>query len=625
MPDLRRASSCSSCSATGAASCRPSAGRVPARTHQRRQRHDRPGPRGLLHVPGRGLPRAWACSGYLGKFFRSTSSRTARRRHHRPVRGLDRVHAGVRQADHAVDATLRQHLRRRGGARRHHRADRRDHPGRAARPRSHAQLHPGAHLQRPDADVHPHRHREPPRTRRARSAEEAHRRRSRVTSRNRRALTDRPPVTQAHTSARPTRLGPNEEEIAHMEHIGAGLAAIGVIGPGIGIGILAGLAAAAIGRNPDAAGQIRGLAIILAGVRRRPRRAGHRRRPADDLHQVAGGASAAVNLCHRPARIRRTRAGLAAEATENTGLPINMFWILVCGRRHVRRVPGHRLAGLAFKPVAASSATRRARIEQGLEDADQARVTASRPRTERQRRPRPRLAARRTRSWRVPRRSPRRPASATSPRPGPSSSGCASRPSAEIEAESQRALADVRAQVADLALAAAGKVVGETMNDAARAPPRRGVPRRDVDGPGRQLMQRAHLMAASRVERAALRRGRLPDRRARRHARAVAARPRRPRPVLATTAAVRLLWRTPAAARRARGGRRRARHADLRQGAQPRAAAAPARRARLLAAGGAALRAPATSARRASSRAVVTSARRSTRPSVDASRPPAPD
>ena len=33
-----------------------------------------------------------------------------------------------------------------------------------------------------------------------------------------------------------------------MEHIGAGLAAMGVIGPGIGIGILAGMAAGAIGR-----------------------------------------------------------------------------------------------------------------------------------------------------------------------------------------------------------------------------------------------------------------------------------------------------------------------------------------------------------------------------------------
>jgi F-type H+-transporting ATPase subunit c len=49
-----------------------------------------------------------------------------------------------------------------------------------------------------------------------------------------------------------------------MENIGAGLAALGVLGPGIGIGILGGMAASAIGRNPDAASQIRGLAIILA-------------------------------------------------------------------------------------------------------------------------------------------------------------------------------------------------------------------------------------------------------------------------------------------------------------------------------------------------------------------------
>jgi len=56
----------------------------------------------------------------------------------------------------------------------------------------------------------------------------------------------------------------SKEERENMEHIGAGLAAMGVIGPGIGIGILAGMAAGAIGRNPDAAGQIRGLAIILA-------------------------------------------------------------------------------------------------------------------------------------------------------------------------------------------------------------------------------------------------------------------------------------------------------------------------------------------------------------------------
>jgi F-type H+-transporting ATPase subunit c len=50
------------------------------------------------------------------------------------------------------------------------------------------------------------------------------------------------------------------------EHIGAGLAALGVIGPGIGIGILGGMASNAIGRNPDAAGAIRGNAILLAGL-----------------------------------------------------------------------------------------------------------------------------------------------------------------------------------------------------------------------------------------------------------------------------------------------------------------------------------------------------------------------
>jgi F-type H+-transporting ATPase subunit b len=37
---------------------------------------------------------------------------------------------------------------------------------------------------------------------------------------------------------------------------------------------------------------------------------------------------------------------------------------------------------------------------------------------------------------------------------------------ADIAAERDRALADLRAQVADLALSAAGRVVGETMTDA---------------------------------------------------------------------------------------------------------------------------------------------------------------
>jgi F-type H+-transporting ATPase subunit c len=46
--------------------------------------------------------------------------------------------------------------------------------------------------------------------------------------------------------------------------IGAGLAALAIVGPGLAIGILAGMSASAIGRNPDASEQIRGLAVLLA-------------------------------------------------------------------------------------------------------------------------------------------------------------------------------------------------------------------------------------------------------------------------------------------------------------------------------------------------------------------------
>ena len=53
-----------------------------------------------------------------------------------------------------------------------------------------------------------------------------------------------------------------------MRFLGTGLAiALGAIGPGIGIGIIGGMAAGAIGRNPEAAPQIQTnmiLAIVFA-------------------------------------------------------------------------------------------------------------------------------------------------------------------------------------------------------------------------------------------------------------------------------------------------------------------------------------------------------------------------
>ena len=124
------------------------------------------------------------------------------------------------------------------------------------RPRGHAQPRPGPHLQHPDAHVHAGGDRAP--RRRARRGARAHRPRPTDPSGHRPRPTDQP----RHLNPANTRV---EGGISpRWKHFGAGLAALGVLGPGIGIGILAGMSSSAIGRNPDAAGQIRGLAIILA-------------------------------------------------------------------------------------------------------------------------------------------------------------------------------------------------------------------------------------------------------------------------------------------------------------------------------------------------------------------------
>src|SRR4029079_852915 len=75
-------------------------------------------------------------------------------------------------------------------------------------------------------------------------------------------VTDRQPGTKP--SGDPGMDPRRDMEGETVEFIGAGLAALGVIGPGIGIGILTGLAATAIGRNPDATPQIRAQFILGA-------------------------------------------------------------------------------------------------------------------------------------------------------------------------------------------------------------------------------------------------------------------------------------------------------------------------------------------------------------------------
>ena len=118
----------------------------------------------------------------------------------------------------------------------------------------------------------------------------------------------------------------------------------------------------------------------------------------------------------------------------------------------------------AFKPVSAMLADRKARIEQGLQDAEQARRDRENAEAER-------VAtlgeARReandilTRAQKVAQETRDADIAATKEE----LERMRVRAAAEIEAEKIRAIADVRAEVADLALLAAGRVVGETMTD----------------------------------------------------------------------------------------------------------------------------------------------------------------
>jgi len=53
-------------------------------------------------------------------------------------------------------------------------------------------------------------------------------------------------------------------EPVDLKPLGAGIAILSIIGPALGIGILAGMSSSAIGRNPDAGEQIRSLAVLMA-------------------------------------------------------------------------------------------------------------------------------------------------------------------------------------------------------------------------------------------------------------------------------------------------------------------------------------------------------------------------
>jgi F-type H+-transporting ATPase subunit b len=151
---------------------------------------------------------------------------------------------------------------------------------------------------------------------------------------------------------------------------------------------------------------------------------------------------------------------LQAEAA-TPGLTINLFWIIVAALNFL--VFFAVLYLVVLKPIGATLRDRRARIEQGIHDADQARIeraageaaalaelTTAR-REAREILERAQKLAEETRAADV---------AATREE----LERLRVRASAEIDAEKTRAIADLRTEVATLALDAAGRVVGETMS-----------------------------------------------------------------------------------------------------------------------------------------------------------------
>lgn len=151
---------------------------------------------------------------------------------------------------------------------------------------------------------------------------------------------------------------------------------------------------------------------------------------------------------------------LAQEAGEASGLQINLFWVIVSSLNFIFFAV--LLYWLFGKPVTRMLSERRARVEQGLADAEQARKDRESAEAER-------LAtiqeARReaneivSRAQKVAQDAREADIAATKAE----LERLRERAAAEIEAEKQRAMTELRGEVTDLALRAAGRVVGETL------------------------------------------------------------------------------------------------------------------------------------------------------------------
>jgi len=140
---------------------------------------------------------------------------------------------------------------------------------------------------------------------------------------------------------------------------------------------------------------------------------------------------------------------------------INLFWVIVSAANFLLFLAI--IWTFAFKPVSKMLADRKERIEQGLKDAEQARQDRANAEQERvaalaeARREANEILARAQKVAQETRDSDIAATRAELER-------MRERATAEIEAEKQRAIGELRGEVADLALAAASRVVGESLD-----------------------------------------------------------------------------------------------------------------------------------------------------------------
>ena len=155
------------------------------------------------------------------------------------------------------------------------------------------------------------------------------------------------------------------------------------------------------------------------------------------------------------------RGSIQLAQEEPSGLQINLFWVIVSTLNFIFFAV--LLYWLFGKPLTRMLSERRARVEQGLADAEQARKDRESAEAERvatlqeARREANDILAR---AQKVAQDSRDADIAATKAE----LERLRERAKAEIDAEKQRAITELRGEVTDLALRAAGRVVGETIS-----------------------------------------------------------------------------------------------------------------------------------------------------------------